>query len=382
MRKLNVGRIQQVMLEKGLSQQAIAEKMELSKATISGWLKPEKFPRPQHLLALGKMLGLPYKELILEDHEKPLVAFRKNGNFKVTEEHKNHFQYVARLLEMLVPFLPYDIESAPSTLKNPNLEYAYIQQVAGRVRSQIVEEDGVIKFESLIKFFADLQTVLIPVLWGEKAKKQATHIYLPASSTTWVFINLDSKIHDFKFWLAHELAHAKAPYLDYEEGEEFADKFAGAMLFPEEMAKETYKNCSRISDEWKRFDYISALAEKLIISPVTIYYQIEHYAKHYDKPSLDLEKVIHQGTSKFNQQFSLLSETIFKDKDASGKIYVKTANEAFSSVFFDTLKDFLNNTDVNPNKFVSNLLDISLEDSWEIVDALMRARNAKKKVTR
>jgi len=285
------------------------------------------------------------------------------------------------MLEKLVPYLPFDIESAPSTLKSPRLDYEYIQLVAGKVRSQIVEDDGVIKFERLIRFFTDLQSVLIPVLWGEKTRKHATHIYLPTSSTTWVFINLDSKMHDFKFWLAHELGHAKAPHLNYEEGEEFADKFAGAMLFPQEMAAKAYGSCSKISGEWKRFEHISAIAEKLTISPVTIYYQLEHYAKHFDKPSLDLEKVIHQGTSQFNQKYPLLSEKIFKDKAPTGKMYVKAANEGFSPIFFDTLKSFLNNTDVNPNKFVSNLLDVSLEDSWEIVEALMRARNAKKEVT-
>lgn len=381
MRKLNVNRIQEVMLEKGMSQQAIAEALDLSKATISGWLKPEKFPRPQHLLSLSKLLEIPYKELIIADSNKPMVAFRRNGNFKVTSEHHDHFQYIARLLEKLVPYLPYDIESAPSTLKDAKLDYSYIQQVAGRVRSQIVEADGIIKFESLINFFTDLQAVLVPVLWGDKAKKHATHIYLPESSTTWVFINLDSKIHDFKFWLAHELAHAKAPYLNYDDGEDFADKFAGAMLFPEELAAEAYKDCSAISNEWKRFEHIAFLATKLVISPVTIYYQLEHYAKNYDFPSLDLEKVIHPGNAQFNQGFPLLSKGLFEEVPPSGKLYVETANKCFSPVFFETLKQFLNNTDVNPNKFVSNLLDISLEDSWEIVEALMRARNAEKEVT-
>ena len=43
-----------------------------------------------------------------------------------------------------------------------------------------------------------------------------------------VLINLDTHAHDFKFWMAHELGHAKAPDLRGDDAENFADMFAGA----------------------------------------------------------------------------------------------------------------------------------------------------------
>jgi hypothetical protein len=44
--------------------------------------------------------------------------------------------------------------------------------------------------------------VLVPVLWGAREHHgNALNIYLPDSQTTWVFVNLDSNIVDFKFWM-------------------------------------------------------------------------------------------------------------------------------------------------------------------------------------
>ena len=66
--------------------------------------------------------------------------------------------------------------------------------------------------------------MLIPVLWGARDRHEnALHIYLPGSATTWVYLNLDSEVHDFKLWMAHELAHVLAPGLRGDLGEDFAD---------------------------------------------------------------------------------------------------------------------------------------------------------------
>jgi len=41
-------------------------------------------------------------------------------------------------------------------------------------------------------------------------------------------------IHDFKFWMAHELGHCLSPSLTGEDAEDFADGFVGALLFPKD----------------------------------------------------------------------------------------------------------------------------------------------------
>lgn len=101
----------------------------------------------------------------------------------------------------------------PPVLKEPRLTYEYVERVAGAIRAEIgLDAPDVLDFEHLIHRFRELQTVLIPVLWGARDRHEnALHIHLPESATTWVYLNLDSEVHDFKFWMAHELAHVLAP---------------------------------------------------------------------------------------------------------------------------------------------------------------------------
>ena len=58
-------------------------------------------------------------------------------------------------------------------------------------------------------------------------------------------LNLDTHLEDFKFWMAHELAHVFTPELaGKDDGEDFADAFAGALLFPQELAHHAYVSAS------------------------------------------------------------------------------------------------------------------------------------------
>ncbi|KYG66454.1 hypothetical protein AZI86_05255 [Bdellovibrio bacteriovorus] len=370
-KKLNTKAVSERMIHKGLSQTDLADKLQVSKATISSWLKPEKFPRPRHLLQLGELLSLKYEELILESQaQSPVVAFRKSGNYKITPEHMEKFYYVGRLLNKLVQFLPFDTLSSPTTLKDPKLDYEYIQKAASSVRQIINPKTHVIDFPDLIRFFNELHAVLIPVLWGTKHYKNATHLYLPESSTTWIFINLDTKVFDFKFWLAHELGHAKAPQLLGEEGEEFADNFAGALLFPRESAEAAYKELSKVGNA-DRLKIIGKFATEYLVSPITIYLQIEEFAKANDLPSLELEKQIYGFTTNFNKSYKLISEILLNVEKPSVEQYCKVASEAFKTPFFSCLSEYLKASEDSP-KFVANLLDISIEDAQELFRCLVK----------
>ena len=374
-KRLNTRLISSTMLEKGLSQQNLADKIGVSKAAVSKWLKPLSFPKPSYLLKLGKLLGIRHGDLVLTDEASlAQVAFRKSGNYKIKDEHVEQFQYVARLLKRISPYLPFDKFSDPSTLSNPELSYNYIQSVALTIHDEIANKEGEVEYTSLINLFNNLKAILIPVLWDKKTRKQATHIHLPESKTTWIFLNIDTSLFDFKFWMAHELGHAKAPLLTGDDGEEFADRFAGALLFPEILAKKTYDELKDVEDIKKRVNKVVKIAKDLKISPLTIYYQLKYYCDEYDLASLDLEqdKNIFKATSKLNSQYKNLSESIFKTDNPSVKDYLEFSESGFGSTFFHSLKDLLvKEGDVSP-KFISNVLDISLADAYEIMRELIK----------
>ena len=177
----------------------------------------------------------------VEDTNEPVIAFRKKASTKTHDGHISRAKDMGYQLSDVVQYLPYDLLIKPPTLKNPVNEYDYIQTVAEKIRSEIgVGPKEELTFAHLIKKFDELQAVLIPVMWGKKNNHEnALHIYLPESMTTWIYLNLDVHAHDFKFWMAHELSHVLAPSLRENEGEDFADSLAGALIFPKSIAEES-----------------------------------------------------------------------------------------------------------------------------------------------
>lgn len=224
---INIGNITKQVEKLGLNQAAIAGKLGVTRESVSQWMQGKKFPRPAMLLKLSNLLQLSYNELVLKTaaEDEPVVAFRKKGNHRITPEYFEEAKDKGFLLEQLIPYLPYDYLSAPPVLIAPELKYEYIQAAAASIRKAIKKEiHDKIDFQDLIDFFNQHHSVIIPVFWGNKNNHEnALHIYLPKSRTTWIYLNLDSKIHDFKFWMAHELGHVKAPGLKNEEAEDFAD---------------------------------------------------------------------------------------------------------------------------------------------------------------
>jgi len=375
--KLNIKNIEQKVQALGLTQTAIAGKMQVSKEAVSKWLKNEKYPRPDKLLKLARLLNLSFSELVCKAslENEPVIAFRKKGAHKITPDYIDQAKDMGMILKELVPYLPFDDLSQPATLKSPSVDYGYIRKVVKRVRERIGVGDGEeIRFDHLIQFFNELQAVIIPVLWGNKENHEnALHIYLPDSMTTWIYLNLDCRVHDFKFWMAHELGHIHAPSLQGEAGEDFADNFAGALLVPHELAAHEYEALQHLDNIGAQINHIKSLAEKLVVSPLTVYYQINKYAASCEKPRIDLEanRAIFQATSNFNKQFKPVNECVFNTKTPAPSRYVACAKELFGSSFFDVLKTFL--TDHHKSAgFIQSLLNVPLLDAQNVYKELWK----------
>lgn len=361
---LNVEALERAAEAKGLNQSRLAEILSVSREAVSNWFSGKSFPRPDKLLKLGMTLGLSYSELVKQDDPTaPIVAFRVARNSKTTEAHIQKAQDIGRLLAQLVPYLPFDQFAQPPILKAPTSDYDYLQQVAKKVRADtVLSETDTIDFQHLIRLFNDLQAVLVPVLWGSKTKHQnATHIYLPDSMTTWVYLNLDVNIHDFKFWMAHELGHALAPNLRGDEGEDFADAFAGVLLFPDKLAKSAYDRLINESAS-AQVNIIREIADEQTISLITVYRQINAYARRHDLEAIDLEKSIYAANTNFNKVYASLSEHIFDGEEIDASFYMKRAKDVFDTPFFDALGKYLREHQKSAS-FVQTVLDIGLIDA-------------------
>lgn len=369
---LNTSRVTQAMDQAGLNQSDIARKLEVTKEAVSQWLKQSAFPRPDKLLKLAKLLNLDFSELVVREEENaPIVAFRKVKATKTKDHHIEKAQDVGRLLRHLVPYLPFDEFEVPPTLKDPVNEYSYIQQVAHKVRKDIsVEEDSTLDFHHLIKRFRTLQTVIVPVLWGEKqVHENAIHIFLPDSRTTWVYLNLDVNVHDFKFWMAHELGHCLSPALRGDEAEDFADAFAGALLFPASKAEPAYARLLQLDNKKAQLTEIEKIAQEATISPLTVYIEVNKYANAKGKPQLQLEPDIYKRLHQFNAKYKKLSRALFDVVQPSPADFIAKIKAAFDTPFFDALKNFLKATGQGPG-YVQTVMDMPLLDARGIHEEL------------
>ena len=363
-------------LEKlGFSQASVAESLGVSKQSVSNWFLGSKFPRPGVLLKLAKILQLSFDEIVIKEDisMEPVVAFRKKGKHKITPEYIEDAKDKGFLLEKLVPYLPYDKLSKPPTLIDPKIDYKYIQTAAAEVRKVISKKDNFkINFQDLIDFFNQHHAVIIPVLWGDKKNHEnALHIYLPKSRTTWIYLNIDSRIHDFKFWMAHELGHVKAPDLPHEDAEDFADQFAGALLVPEQMAKDEYNYLRKLTNIHHQTARIKEKAEELTIAPLSIYYEIKRYAEFTNKPIIDLEKnrTIYKVNTEFCKKYKRLSGHLFDTLPPSASDYIDSAKNIFNSSFFDALKILMSEQKKSIG-YLQALLNLPTPDAHALFEGL------------
>jgi len=373
-KRLNIDLLSDKLVQLGLSQAKLAEELDVSREIVSKWLKNIKFPRPDKLLKLAGILNLAYNEIVIKNSEfEPVIAFRKKGNAKTTFEHIKRAQDMGKMLENLVVCLPFETLSKPASLIKPKINYLYIQKAANEVRQKILNKDDIIDFTDLIDFFIDLHAVIIPVLWGKKdSHENSLHIYLPESMTTWVFLNLDANLMDFKFWMAHELGHVKTPDFEDCEKEMFAEQFAGALLFPEDLAKNEYNELSCRNKESDQINHILNIAEQLYISPITILTQINAYANYINEPIIDIN--IYPATTLFNKEYKLVSEILFGTKKPLPEHYIRISQEEFKTPFFKCLKEYLDNNDKNHN-FIQRVMNIPISDSKGIFQVLVNGTN-------
>lgn len=372
-KKLNTDNAQKAITKAGLTQTAVANFLGVTKEAVSQWFLHKSFPRPNKLLQLGKLLDLAFDDLVIkEDDFAPKVAFRKKRGTKTKDHHIEKAQEIGRFLRNLAPYLPNNIEMPP-ILKSPNCDYDYLRTVTKKVRESInIGPEDVVDFKHLIRRFGELQTVIVPVMWGGKNRHEnAVHIYLPDSGSTWVYLNLDTNVHDFKFWMAHELGHCLSPTLEGDASEEFADAFAASLLYPHEIVEKAYSSINAQGSLTAKNLHIINLAKEFGISPWTVINQVNTYANFIGQTECLDKNAIAATLTNFNKGYKNISEVLFGDAELddqgkpSAREYVDKSGELFETPFFELLSKYLREHNKGAG-FVQTVLDMPLLDARSI----------------
>ena len=376
-KRLNIERLMEAMDSKGLSKAKIAASLGMSRTAVTNWFKGDNFPRPAELLKLGRLLDLKHAELVEKVSAKasPLVAFRKRASCKTTDLDFQRAKNMGAFLEQLVPYLDVDQFMAPREVKKPSCDYDYIQSLVARIRRELdIGEQDCFEFADLLDLFAEHDAIIIPCLWGRKTKHEnALHIHLPESKTTWIYLNLDVERHDFKFWMAHEAGHVLTVNLLeqelLEEAENFADTFAGALLFPKPLAKKAYEELESVKKINEKLEILGNWAQTHMISPFSVYKEIGAYAEAYDLKRKEItDSTLHFYINRFNKKFPTLSEDMFKNETPTANHFMREAQSEFDTQIYKALGDYIKEKDPSVG-VISTILGISPMDA----DAYKRA---------
>lgn len=359
------------MALRGWNQDQLAAAIDESPQVVSHWLQGKHFPRPQKLLKLATTLMLGFDQLVMPDANQPIIAFRKKAGSKTTDEHMFKARAMAALLRPLVDYLP-ERRALHMSLPSPSTDYAPLQTAVAQVRTKLgIGAQAVLGYEALIKEFRDNDALLVPALWGEKKNhKNALHILLPDKSVTFVYLNLDTHLEDFKFWMAHELAHVYTPEIaGTNEGEDFADAFAGALLFPQACAEGAYAQATQAKGAQGVLKALLAHARSHSISLYTVFRQVQDFAQAKGLQLLQLPDVqVHAVRS--NQHDGLVSEALFKPLPPNAEALIAVTANLFRSGFFVALKTMLAEKKTGPG-YLQQLMDIGLQDATALHVALV-----------
>ncbi len=371
MRKvINSDTLQTALTQQGWTQKQLASAIGVSAQSVTNWLKGKEFPRPASLLKLATTLKLNFDQLVVtEDEGRPIVAFRKKAGAKTTSAHISKAEAVGMLLKPLVPHLQ-ELQALRTLITSPSTDYHKLQVAASQTRSRLgIGEQAVLEYEHLIGEFKDCGAILIPVLWGTKKRHEnALHIRLPQEDVTFIFLNLDTRLEDFKFWMAHELAHVYTPDLSgHNEGEDFADAFAGALLFPQACAEFSYRQAIEATVDGE-VAILQKHAADHHVSLNTVYQQIKLYAQAMGLSNLKTdESTIHAVRN--SNHGTLVSEALFDPMPPEPKRYIAACEHVFQSDFFNALKRMLHESGTGAS-YVQQVLDISVQDAFALHEVL------------
>lgn len=365
---LNSEAVKTALATQGITQTQLAKSVGVSSQAVTNWLKGKDFPRPAALLKLATILRLTFDQMVeTESANRPIVAFRKKGSAKTTATHIAKATELGMLLKPLVPYLT-GLRTLRTLIASPSVDYNKLQMAVTETRAHLgIGEKAVLDYEHLIGEFKNCGAVLVPVLWGAKGNHEnALHIRLPQEDVTFIFLNLDTRLEDFKFWMAHELAHVYTPKLTGEnEGEDYADAFAGALLFPQACAESAYYEAIR---QTRPIQVLQNYANEYMISLNTVYQEVIKLIKSVELPPLPIiEKNIHAMRN--SNPGALVSKALFDPMPPSPQHYIAACENIFQSNFFYALKSMIHDKHTGPS-YIQQLLDTAIRDAHALYEEL------------
>lgn len=360
--------------EKGMNASCMAKRLNVSRECVSKWLKGESMPKPDKLLQIGLLLGVAYNELVMRfgDVALPIVHYRKKQNRKQSEEDKAATDAIADFVRRIARFSTANAGISIAPLENPKSDYEYAAMAAEFFRKQL-NLPRKLKSDDLVHWFNLFRINLIPAFWGDdEYYGNALRISLPKEKSTWVVLNLDSKVTDFLFWMAHEIGHSIAPSLCNQAAEDFADAFAQTLLFPQGEADALYGKVAA-GKKNSVLPMILATAKEWNVSPYTIYRSLIRVEKRRGiSVSILPGSNAVMGAANRNAVKKTVAQIVFKCDQPTPKDFVRKSEVWLKTDFFRALAVCLSQSmKANPPiSDLAHLLGLSPDDAYGVISYL------------
>jgi len=358
------------MDELGLNASNVAKELEVSRTIVSEWINGKKTPRPRMLFDLGTLLDLKLSEIVKPElATEPVVAYRKRSNSKPD---LREAMEIGKALENLVDYLPFNKYQSPPILLNPTNTCEYIESASNEIKKTMDGDGLVIDVDALVKSCRELKIVLVPVLWGEKDRKyNALSVYLPTSRTNWVFLNLDVKPMDFKFWILHEMIHSmvRGAFPNNSEEERFCDALAGAILVPADYAEKLLDQTLVALNADDKFKPLLNASKLLVVSPITIARRVDAIATSRGGIP-PFGNTVFAVCENFNKEFGLVSESYFESIPPSAEDLIRVSEAKFGTYAYKALGSYLKVTGASEGA-VAAMLGLSAVDAKAVYRALV-----------
>ena len=174
--------------------------------------------------------------------------------------------------------------------------------------------------------------------------------------------------------MAHELGHVLTVDLlregKIEQAEDFADSFAGALLFPEPLAKQALAEYAKVRNDQGRLAVLEKWATEHTISPNSVYMEIEKLAEAAGTSFTSIDNTtLFPAIAAFNKSHPKVSAALFDDTQPTADHFMRIAQETFGTEVYGGLGKYVREKKAGPG-VIATILDVSPVDARAYLEAL------------
>jgi len=299
--------------ESGVSLQALAQKLGVSRQTVYQWIIGQT-PRGSHLVRLCALLNLSPEAFFDASTEKPVTVplHRTIKKKPVTKEMRDASQSLAE--EYLQLFRQESSASVLPVIRLKERTEANAELIANFLREESgIAEGKPMDYESALSLLSKLGIYAIFREFPKELSASSYAFFSRIDRNRVVFINIETNVLDLIFQLLHETVHAirdeELNHVNTTEEEEFCDRVAEMTQFPRVYAEMVACDIKGIRKSGVLINKLKRTSKENSHSLWGIAYRLQHMGILNDSIKIGGAATV------LNKEFPKVSDVLFINQD-------------------------------------------------------------------